>query len=629
MMSTDFTVQPASSLNASTGERSAPPSRDIPSGSEEHVAKGMLDRVQYSSESGRDILAIISDLKNARADAPKEGDAVAPIRVDKAHKEIIIPGRCYSDEAHLVGLPIFKLGLDLGYEIWMMPSNIRYTFTEPTKELREFFIGLIIGCDDVINLKLKTSKKSAIEVGRAVALAIRIRGFFRHTEQLGPSALRKNQLFFGNDPVWDPKNKVLKERMILDVQLENYLSDKKDAESASKALVTLLESKGLDGIAENQLEAIIADNLVSHETILDQYRRIPKGDLKPKKRESKKAVKGKLPEKPTSSPLLDKEEIEQINSFLSPLWSSLTPLTQRWSKEVRHSGFKHASDAISLAVKTRWDVLEALSTVTTKRLREIKSQTDDSRLTKRRISVSELGAWLSQRKNGRQKFLSELCVITKAIRSLNKTNCTLINYPWEKVEALHTLQGVVDEERFSRNREDTNVKGAISDDNPWNVIHDVDLEVAQYEASQKILYKADLTKRHEFFQLKLEDMPPTNAYMNLEQFRFILKKVNVSAEIRKKLLIPETEKFTQIKGRKHGPTSLYGKIITYVWKDTSKRNRIVVQYDDDVHDGKNHGDYIVLLPQGWDDPQEDQSDQASINEEGNARGFSGADLIIN
>lgn len=390
------------------------------------------------------------DLKKTRAAGPKEGDARAPIMVSHKTKEILVPESAFLDEHNLPMILIGKLSSELGYRVIGTKSNTRYSHKEPSKETKDFLVGLILGVDDKVNITF-SKKSSNIENGRAIAAALRLRGTFRRTPHLGMGALRKLNAYFGNDQKVDPKTKVVKERTLLDYYLEGLFSEEEDVTTFKRAVVGLFEQLNMsDYVTDTQLQQkIYEDNITKMEVIMDRFRRIPKGDTRPKKRDSKKGTVGKLPEKPSASPVMQKEELKLLNDFFEPVWTNLSKI-KSWSSFVLRNGFKQSEKIVESTLKLRWELVESFSAVTTARLRGLKALSGDSKLTKRRVSKDDFATWFSTRKEPNASWHLELADIIKPLTKLSQEWCKALAIPIELLEKVRGIQAESESIRFTR-----------------------------------------------------------------------------------------------------------------------------------------------------------------------------------
>jgi hypothetical protein len=514
----------------------------------------------------------ILELRKARQSAPKNGDEDLSISVSHEKGEILLPRHMVSDEANIIGLIMLRLAYILEYDVIMFNGD-RYHYEEPTKEVRDFFYGFLLGLEDKANLRL-TDKTNPVELGRAVTYAVRIRGYFRKDAKLTSASLRANQAFFGNDPQIDAKTKVLKKGMILDKYLKSYLSNQqKDGPSLKKAIVTLIEKLDFGKEFPTEIKVkTINDNVIEMTKLADIHRRIPKGDTRPKKKDSKKATVGKLPEKPTQSPLLTEEELKTINSFLGPLWATLTPLEREWSKSLSSIGHASVKRRIDQSFKTRWECLEALASVTTKRLKEIKSHEGDSKLTKRKVTRSDFDGWYALRPDAKAKWLFELSDILKPIRSLSREQIEMIGYPanlWDQSRKLAAESDTIRVERTSRQHAVppesiptfNRYMPLIEDDSDWME------SFSNYFSSGKIsLSKLRLVgivqgTKSTIVAFNLTDLTPT-------LMDFIPSATQHREVVADWLQIPSDKRALEVAKQKHGPSTPIGKLMNTL---TSKK----------------------------------------------------------
>jgi hypothetical protein len=402
---------------------------------------------------------------------PKDGDANTTISVDHGNKIVLMPKAMYSDDENLITVMICKLALDLKYDLTLYESD-KYQYDQPTMETRQFLTGMVIGTDDTINLKIN-GRSDIVELGRVCSYAIRVRGHFRNTNSLGLGALRKNQKFFSNDPQVDAKTRSLKESSMIDYHLSNYLSDKKEVPEIRKVITSLLEKCALMGLPDDHRAAAEKQNLVTFNEIQDHYRRKPLGAMKPRKKDSKKSEMGKLPEKPSTSPLMTKVELEKYSDMTGPIWQSLDMLSKTYYSRVKLDTFDRVRDRIASTFNVRWELLTAYSSVTTKRLREVRAILKDSRLAKSRVTESDLTAMLKNRTNKDLKWVleqSELIKPLSRVEDIAHRKSLLNSEPfWKKIDAAIELKDMSLLEK-ARKEQSANEAGLDPDDPDYELI---------------------------------------------------------------------------------------------------------------------------------------------------------------
>jgi hypothetical protein len=416
----------------------APPSKNLEveaSGDGSDPALLDLGREHIDNEVLQAFGARISSIKKARASAPKLGDQNTVCKILHKEKRILIPKGIINDEANLIGLMIGKLACDMGYGLELYNST-KYSYDEPTREVRNFFLGMCIGTDDLINLKIRV-RNDIVETGRACSFAIRVRGHFRNKLWLGTEALRRDQTFFGNDPKVDKKTKALSEYMILDSYLAQYLSDKTEVGELRRLITACLESVGLSGMEPHNLKACISSNVVSYSDIIDRFRRKPLGEMKPKKRDGKKSELGKLPEKPSSSPLITKEEMDEYHTLTTFIWSALDPYTKEYMERLNTETYKGLVARVQSVFNIRWEMLTAFATVTTRRLQELKKLEEDKKITKRKVDESALAKLLTRRRDPVLTWYRERSDLLKPLLKLDALQRDMISKNtslWSKID---------------------------------------------------------------------------------------------------------------------------------------------------------------------------------------------------
>jgi hypothetical protein len=377
----------------------------------------------------------VSVLRKSRAALPKEGDAKTRIKVSVKEKILLIPKHLFKDEDNLLGLILIKCAHDLKYKVTLCDSE-RYTVNDVNTETIKFFQGLALNTDDTINLKINQKKSDIIELGRAVGFALRVRSQFRNDKLLGPQALRRYQAFFGNDPIIDPRTKTLKEYMILDGYLTSYLEKSDEVDDVRHAISTLFEQKGLRDFPDEMVAAAVAQNLVEYGTILNNYRRKPLGETKPKNKSSKKSELGKLPEKPSSSPLMTKEEIENYLSLSGQIWTALESFNKDYFKSIQTVGYAQVYAKTHDVMNLRWEMLTAFANVTTKRLKELRKLNNDSKISKRKVGESDLSDLLNARQNYALEWSVELSELLRPLRVTTLEVRERIGFPEDTFELI-------------------------------------------------------------------------------------------------------------------------------------------------------------------------------------------------
>jgi hypothetical protein len=351
-------------------------------------------------------------LREKRSMLPKDSSSVNCIKLVAAQRRLYLP-ESFFEEDNVWAMFFADICLRLNIDVIKFVSDQYVPRVHPDVH-DKLVLGLAFSISDTANFKFKV-KQDLIEYGRTIGMGIRVRGYFRDHPRLGIESLRKNQLFFGNNPVYNQKTKLLKEDILLKTELSTYYSTSVTMELCS-VITSLLESRGLMDIPENLVNSIISDNLITYEDIADTFRRKPKGETITRKH-FKRKDEGKLPEKASSSPLILQEEMSIIDSLISPFWQSLIPIQKEWVKFILKHGFKKIRDLVKATFIARWQITINFANVTTKRLREIKKLNSQVALTRKRsIKKDDLRGMLTHRTNALSTLLSELRSIISSVR---------------------------------------------------------------------------------------------------------------------------------------------------------------------------------------------------------------------
>jgi hypothetical protein len=508
---------------------------------------------------------LIRQYKQQRAAGPKEGDSKLEMKIDHEAEEILYPEHLFRQQEEPINLLFMKLAYDLNYDVVLYKSE-RYNIKEPTKEVREQLWGLILGITDSRPTPIKV-KTNNFEQGRTIFHALRVRSVFNTHPKLAPKALRKNHEFYGNEPKLDLRTKQVKSRMYLDEILLGVFDDPKDMISAKRVLVQLVSKLGLKEFSEQDQLKCIRDNIVTYDSILDSKRRVPKGEAKPKKRDSKKAQAGKLPEKPSSSPLMTNEEIGTINDLIGGVWNNLKEVNKDFTRAVLGLGYSVLEERITRTLDIRWEVLTNFSNVTTERLRSIKSFEGDSKLTKRKITGSDFSSWYTTRPNARSKWVLELAKIVSPISKLSSEEAKKLFIPNDSQVKAREIAGRATDIRMDQTKAGSSEDGIKPKDGLGeNRFSPLDEETVQREIFEKNILRH--TQSTEFQIVVVNVSGKTSeisfARSNILTLKEMLQRDENFKDHTNLELLTAKGWSTELARSKSGPTSLIGKMVAYV-----------------------------------------------------------------
>lgn len=387
-------------------------------------------------------------LKEERRASPKQGDELTVPSYDARNNALLMP-RSFYDEQNLIGIMLLKLADDLNAKVTLYETS-KYSIKEPVKEVRDFWIGACIGADDNINIHIK-KRTCMIETGRAASMAIRVRGEFRNNDKLTIAALRKNHAFFANDPQVDPRTKQFKEIPILDEYLTRYLENASEEADVRRVICSMLEKTRLLNFSDQLRRLLLKANIVEYADLCDPHRKKPHGEEQVSRKKVLKKEKGKLPEKPSQSPLFSREEMEIISSYIDPVWQALVNVTHDYFGQVEIFGYMRIRLMLQKVFSLRWAILNSFANESTNRLRELKKNPlveNASRLTKKKVSEAELLLLSKRRLDHPDIFIRELSRILEPLRSVQRSDPGVVVLPEKVKQDLDSLEEKLSEVRI-------------------------------------------------------------------------------------------------------------------------------------------------------------------------------------
>jgi len=319
-------------------------------------------------------------------------------------------------------------------------------------------------CDEARNFNL-TDKVDPFEFGRTFARAQQVIGLFNNEKNLGIEALRKNNLFFGNDPEVlvskKKKNKVKENNEYFAHRCQLLFKEDEWKEKLSSILLALLR-RYTHRLTGDVKAKCISDNLLQHS---DNRIRIESKTQIITDKKGNRRSKLKIPSKPKANNLFIKEENKLISEFINPVFKDEVPHErEKFSTFILETGFRKYSEELASKSNIKNNLLMKFASMTTKRLNETRKSaklSDTKR--KKDISLEEVKKSISLRKNRSERFANELLsLVTKEnaylfdskFIVLEKTNGSLqYNYKLSEVQ----LKSVIDKE---------NIYGEFEEDHP-------------------------------------------------------------------------------------------------------------------------------------------------------------------
>jgi hypothetical protein len=306
---------------------------------------------------------------------------------------------------HELGIVLAWLGLELGYEFRFYQNPAQELIT--SDDIEKVLIGMKLGASDQTNINLSRGK-SSYELGRAMAFAIRVRGYYRRNKFLTESALRQDNFFFGNHPTEKvglyPVVFRLKALVASLSQVKTYTT------ALFKVLTHLLEEYNLRDCTEEILETIIKSSLISIQAVEERhYHKTEVTTGKGKKLRTVTELRG--PKKPSTSPLFLKEESKFIQDLLTPIYECTAAFHDigKFLEAIKRHTFRKVTSYVRDVYEVRWHILQEYASLTTKRLGEVRClESANSQKKKATVTKGDLVSLLSQRSFPGEKFAIEV-----------------------------------------------------------------------------------------------------------------------------------------------------------------------------------------------------------------------------
>jgi hypothetical protein len=313
-------------------------------------------------------------------------------------------------------------------DVYKIKSSFTYVDAEGSQK---FFYGVALGSDDVIPTRLDRTKRG-IELGRAFAYAIRVHGEFQQNNRnLGLSALKRDQFFFGNNFGETDSKKNQKVVFGMKTIFRSYFEDPKVGDAYYEVLSKLLHRAGLGNHSDEQYAHAMELFILPFDEFIAKYNRPV---TTPVSRNKSKTTLRK-PNKPTRSPVFLKAESKLLSEILTPVWENLDTFKKGWLELIKSWGFSAVAEKIGEIMTLRWTILESFSRITTSRLNAIRSLHPEVATAKKsEMTIKLVTELLHSRKYLVDGFVSELIAIipskmlnTVIAESLLKSKTVILN----------------------------------------------------------------------------------------------------------------------------------------------------------------------------------------------------------
>jgi hypothetical protein len=250
-----------------------------------------------------------------------------------------------------------------------------------------------------------SAQKKDRDLGYAYAMALRMKNVYENKKQV--DILEPNNHFFGNNPgevlVLDNRKKI-EVGYELKAGIVNCFSESSIGEIYYRALNHFFRCVGWDTTDPDDVDKYEATNLKKFDHVVQvgwQFIFQKKGN----KKQLMGVRKGVLPNR---SSLFTKEEMAILRKCLSPFFESLETLKKNFKDTLTQLGISAVKAMISREYRKRHLILERFSSVTTKRLNEIRKGIDSKSLKKKDVTTEMVKTLLSARQDPSKDFLEEI-----------------------------------------------------------------------------------------------------------------------------------------------------------------------------------------------------------------------------
>jgi hypothetical protein len=309
---------------------------------------------------------------------------------------LVMPEGLFKEDDALSGM-IFDLCKNVGVTLKILEQPAPRTQVYDEKFTRGLWFGFFTN----VALKRRKEKKS-YELGRSCAYSLIVKSVFEDTDELGPSALLRDNFFFGNNPMEKSSNGS-KVPFYLKMKLRSFFEDPGMGDIILGFLNKVAQLIGVSHLTEVESDKMIKESLIPVDKLIsDCYPSITVGKGK------KTSIKKKKPNPIRTSPLYHKKEMELVTAITSPLFSELDYIVKDYENSVFSKGFKALQERIRLIINIRWETLQRFANRTKIRLQDIRKITKDDKLRKANVLPEHVTALLRDQPEMPMRLVREI-----------------------------------------------------------------------------------------------------------------------------------------------------------------------------------------------------------------------------
>jgi hypothetical protein len=299
-------------------------------------------------------------------------------------------------EDNIIGAMIYDLSVAAGSIVKTIDFEVRQLNTFNKK----FIEGIWFGIFSSQSLKRRKGKQD-YELGRACSFSLIVRSVFNRTEELGLSALIKDNFFYGNNPGETSNSNSVP--FYIKMKLRSFFDKSEIGELLFGIVNATATSVGVSYLTEVESEKMIGESLIPIDSLISEC--YPTLLVKRGKKQSKEIRK---PNPIRSSPLYTKDEIKIISDLTSSIFTELESVSKDYENCILSSGFTSVKKQIHDVINLRWETLQRFANQTKIRLQDIRRITGEDKLRKAGVKPIHVTALLESLPNASGRLHSEV-----------------------------------------------------------------------------------------------------------------------------------------------------------------------------------------------------------------------------
>jgi hypothetical protein len=381
------------------------------SGASREAAETLTEN-DYSKAS-----AILQASFDSRRSNLRSKDSNILPHIDAQERIVYVPDT-YEKDDNVIMASMVSLAKTLDYTVSKLPYGDR-AYETPADAMWQIATGMGFAPLDVGNKFIIKEKNDMYEFGRTIARAQQLLGYFNSEKKLGAEALRKDQMFFGNNP----SQSTVVGKVNYPVRYTGKMVDSCFAEiewaSYLAPMYLVLLRKSWKLLDEEILISSAKDVMLQYTEVLDLFAKRETVIVPQKGRTAAVSIR-KVPKKPKASSLLKKTESEILERSMTKVFAAIDQSSRDdWYSHVMDHGFSAIKRKIVDNANVRTQILQRFAAMTTKRLNELRASGDHLKTVRKRdVQSTDLNTMLLRREKPVERFADEIISIDPTFSSI-------------------------------------------------------------------------------------------------------------------------------------------------------------------------------------------------------------------